>query len=251
VFRHTLIICAWAPFAVGLIGAPLVHAAAPIWAKGAVTLSVGCEDSKDVETLRSPDKTTTVDVQCAGSHPARTGVMLRVSTRGRLPLDVAIALDSGSVWRPQEVLWAPDSSAFVINGSESAYGGAQFVVYEIRSAQPTTRRITNAAQKDMAQTFPPCRAANFDVVDCNEFASDPQFNMSAIAWTRGSRALVVFAEVPCSSTFGGIMCQVMGYEIEVASGRILARMTAVEFKRRYQSQAAWTIKVPGKPIFKR
>ena len=74
--------------------------------------------------------------------------------------------------------------------------------------------------------------------------------MSAIAWTRGAKAVVVFAEVPCSSSYGGIMCQVMGYELDVATGRILSRMTPRELKRRFQSQMAWPMKIPDAPVYK-
>ena len=229
---------------------PPAAGAGPIWAKAASPLPTGCGDSQDVQTLRSPDKATSLEVRCAGSNPAGTGVTLRVASRGRW-LDVAIRLDEGSSWRPQEVLWAPDSSAFLINGSESAYAGDGFVLYEIATAEPTTRRITAAVQKDMVKAFPPCRAAHLEAEDCRRIAGHPQFNMSAIGWTRNSRAVIVFAEVPCSGTFGGIMCQAMGYEIDVASGRILARMTAIEFKRRYQPQAAWDIRTPEEPTFKR
>jgi len=75
-------------------------------------------------------------------------------------------------------------------------------------------------------------------------------NMSAIAWTRGSSSLVVFAEVPCSSSHGGIMYQVMGYELDVPTGRILARMSALEFKRRYQADMAWPMRIPDQPSYK-
>jgi hypothetical protein len=135
-------------------------------------------------------------------------------------------------------LWAPDSSAFAVNGSESAYAGNEFVVYQIGGEPIASTRITATAQRDMVSTYPPCRATGLDGGACQRIAKSRDFNMSAIAWTRGSKALVVFAEVPCSSGYGGIMCQVMGYELEMPTGRILTRMPARELKRRYQSQMA-------------
>jgi len=73
------------------------------------------------------------------------------------------------------------------------------------------------------------------------------YNMAAVAWTGGGRSLVIVGEIPCSSFHGGIMCQVMGYEIEVPTGRILCRMTARELKRRYQSEMAWDLTIPDQP----
>ena len=46
------------------------------------------------------------------------------------------------------------------------------------------------------------------------------------------------------------MCQVMGYELDVPTGRILGRMTARELKLRYQAQMAWPMRIPDKPSYK-
>lgn len=45
------------------------------------------------------------------------------------------------------------------------------------------------------------------------------------------------------------MCQVAGFELAVTSGRILRRMTAREVKERWQSKAAWDIRIPDPPEF--
>jgi hypothetical protein len=47
------------------------------------------------------------------------------------------------------------------------------------------------------------------------------------------------------------MCQVEGYEVEVRIGRILRKMSARELKNGWQSKAAWNIRIPGPPEFKR
>lgn len=47
------------------------------------------------------------------------------------------------------------------------------------------------------------------------------------------------------------MCQVLGYEIEVPSGRILRRMQPKEFARRWQHSMAWKFNDPGPPEFKK
>jgi hypothetical protein len=222
----------------------------PIWAKGAVRVPVGCEDSKDVREVRAPDDIASVEVRCGGL--AQNGrVVLRIRTSGRSPVDLPIELEPGSAWRPGEVLWSPDSRAFLVNGSDSAYAGNDVFVYTLTGNPRAVPNITAGAQRDMVRAFPPCKAAGLDDDDCQRMTNNPQFNMSAVAWTRASSALLVFAEVPCSSMFGGIMCQVMGYELEVPTGRVVARITAPELKRRYQSHLAWEMKIPEKPIWRR
>ncbi len=49
---------------------------------------------------------------------------------------------------------------------------------------------------------------------------------------------------------GGIDCQVLGYEIEVPSGKILRRMESKEFARRWQHSMAWKFEDPGPAEFK-
>jgi hypothetical protein len=138
-----------------------------------------------------------------------------------------------------------------VNGSESAYAGNEFILYRLRSDRAIETKLTAAAQRDMALTFPPCRASGLREPDCQAIARNPQFNMSVVGWTAASKAVVVFAEVPCSSTYGGIMCQVQGYQLEVPTGRILARMDASEVKSRYQPQMAWPMTIPDRPSYRR
>lgn len=110
--------------------------------------------------------------------------------------------------------------------------------------------ITLNAQKDMMRSFPPCKAKGADPNLCVSFADHPEeINVSAIDWTEGAAAIVVMAEMPCSSAFGGISCQVLGFEIEVSSGRILRRMEARESARRWQKGIAWKIHVPDPPEY--
>jgi hypothetical protein len=233
-----------------VMGVPGLWAAPSTWAKAGVSLPVGCEESSDVQRVLSPDGTASVEVRCAGLNRDGDGVVLRIRRRNRSSADLKLEIEPGSYWRPQELVWAPDSSAFVVNGSESAYAGNDFVVYWIGGDRITSARIAGAAQRDMVATYPPCKASGLNRDDCQRIAKSPEFNMSAIAWTRGSTRLVVFAEVPCASRYGGILCQVMGYELEVPTGRILVRMPARELKRRYQSQMAWPMWIPGKPLYR-
>ena len=72
---------------------------------------------------------------------------------------------------------------------------------------------------------------------------------SGLGWTEDSSAVYVFAEVPCSSSYGGIMCQVLGYELNVHSGRILKRLSAQQVKQEWAQFAAWDIRVPDPPKY--
>jgi len=67
--------------------------------------------------------------------------------------------------------------------------------------------------------------------------------MSAIDWTTDT-SLVDMAEVPCTSYYGGIMCQVMAYEIEIPTGKILNSISPSQFKQRWQGSMAWDFRIP-------
>ena len=219
----------------------------PIWSSAGVSLPVGCEESADIVTVPSGDRRAHVEVRC-GELDTKRRVRLRIFTQDGRRFDHWI---DRSYWRPQEVVWAPDSSAFVVNGSESVHAGNEFMLYDWRRGRVTPTHLTATAQRDMVSLFPPCWADGLTDADCRVIVKNPEFNMSVIAWTSDAKAVVVFAEVPCSSSFGGIMCQVMGYELEVPSGRILARMNARELKRRYQAQMAWPMRFPEEPLYRR
>jgi hypothetical protein len=108
--------------------------------------------------------------------------------------------------------------------------------------------VTDKAQMDMVKSFPPCKAWRM-VRDCDEVAKDPEYNMSGLAWTQDSSAIYVFAEVPPSSSYGGIMGQVLGYELAVPSGKILKRFSARELKEQWSKYAAWRVHVPEPPDY--
>ena len=54
-----------------------------------------------------------------------------------------------------------------------------------------------------------------------------------IEWVSASTVLVM-ANIPCDTLYGGIMCQIMGYEIDVPTGRILQQIDAKQLKLRWQ-----------------
>ena len=244
--RRVGALCAVAGISLLAVGA--VAALGERWSTAGIALPGDCQESTQVQLVRAPDDRTSVEVRCAGLSPNREVLTFRILTSAGAQVDSQIEVKS---WRPQEIVWAPDSSAFVVNGSESAYAGNEFILYRFLNGRAVETRLTAAAQRDMALAFPPCRASGLREPDCQAIAGNPQFNMSVIAWAVDASAVVVFAEVPCSSAYGGIMCQARGYHLEVPTGRILARMDAAEFKRRYQAQMAWPMLIPDRPSYRR
>ena len=215
----------------------------PIWAANGLPLNVECDDAGGRgQGISSPDRRITLQFRC---HE-RQRISVRVTRASGGIDDSPVAVEGDVLWRPQEVLWSPDSQRFVVNGGSSAYSGFTFVVFDI-TARVITRDITTPAQRDMFDRFPPCKAAFVIPQDC---ATVPGYaNMSAIGWTRNSSAVLIFAEVPCSSTYGGIMCQVMGYEVDATTGRILQTVTARQMKSRWQKYMAWPMRIPDPPKY--
>lgn len=144
-----------------------------------------------------------------------------------------------------EVLWAPNSEAFAVTVAPNAYTESSFV----------WRLVGNKVEKvpidafiftDMIKTFPPCRASNVTSGDCHQIEQNPQFNVAAVAWENNG-TLVLMSEIPCSSSYGGVMCQLRGYEFRVNDGVLLRSLNAREFKHRWQVEAAWNIRIPEAP----
>jgi hypothetical protein len=149
----------------------------------------------------------------------------------------------------QEIEWSPDSKNFFINGSDGGEGPEYVTVYRIGDPNGIPLNLI-AAQRDMVKTFPPCEAKDAEPKACADLAEHPEeINVDAIDWTQGSSAIVVMAEMPCSSRYGGIWCQVLGYEVDVSTGKILRRMEAREFAQRWQHSMAWKFHVPAPPVY--
>lgn len=199
----------------------------------------------------SPNKKNLVEVRYWKDK--ETGVLsayLEVTRGGRrLGSADAREFDPGS---DDDLLWSPDSTKFFVNrGGEQAIGVFWMDVYRLDDPKLAPIDITAAALKDMVATFPPCRAKNL-MYDCHELTDDPGsfINMSGVDWLPDSSAIVVMAEVMPSTRFGGIMGEVMGYVVEVPSGKIMQRMTAHEFARRWQHSLAFKFEDPGPPDYK-
>ncbi len=220
-----------------------VAADKPIWARKAIPIGE-CSGNLHGPGIPAPDANIVVELRC---HPSQRDddpvPYLHVRTSSGNWHDVEV--DEGA----HEVLWSPDSRAFLVNGGTSAYAGFSATVYTLADDAVQKLRVTEAAQTDMVRRFPPCKALNRDESTCVEIARHPEFNMSGLAWARGSSAIIVMAEVPCSSSYGGIMCQVQGYELNVPDGTIVMRMTARQLKAQWQRSMAWDMRIPEPPEY--
>jgi hypothetical protein len=224
----------------------------PTWAKKGVRFDEHCfsDSLKDCKPLRipSPDGLKSVHVSYKrmdlDNGVYTLNAQLDVETRAGQQFGVG---HRGFV--ELEIQWSPDSRSFFINGSDGGEGPEYIDVYHLGDVDRHPLNVL-AAQKDMMESFPPCRAKGADAKLCAAFAEHPEeINVNAVDWTRGSSAIAVMAEMPCSSAFGGILCQVLGYEVEVSSGRILSRMNAREFAHRWQHSMAWKFEDPGPPEY--
>jgi hypothetical protein len=222
-----------------------------VWAKKGTAFFPSCSRPfKRCRALRipSPDNRSAVEItyNTTSDYPDIETATLRVTTLGR---NIGEVQPVASV--EDEITWSPDSKAFFMNGNENANGWEYVAVHMLDDPNLGPGYITGAVAQDMVRSFPPCQAR--DPIDiCVELAAKPDdfAGVVGLDWIGNSSMMVVMAEVPCSSSMGGIMCQVLGYEIEVPSGRILHRMEPKEFARRWQHSMAWKFHDPGPPEFK-
>jgi hypothetical protein len=221
------------------------------WSRKGVDFRAYCGDPPFKEckplTVPSPDGKSAVKViySVSADNPDIDSAELRVVSRGKVLGEVRVVAISEN-----EIVWSPDSKAFFINGNNNGYGWNTFAVHRLNDPELGPGNISADAEEDVARSFPPCQA-KAPPDDCAGLADDPEdwVGIVAIDWVGDSSRLVVMAEVTGSSSMGGIMCQVLGYEIEVPSGRILRRMQPKEFARRWQHSMAWKFEDPGPPDF--
>jgi len=208
-----------------------------IWAKNATAFL--CQ--RGGQTIKAPDHLTSARVMCEYDRPFGLQVITADGHRQEV----------GLRYGANELLWAPNSRSFFVDGGANSYAGFFTDVYRFEdSDRVVSPPVTETAFQDMVKSFPPCKASNRDETECAKMAHDPEYyNMSGLGWSTDSSAVYVFAEVPCSSRYGGIMCQVLGYELSVPTGRILKRLSAQETKREWGKFAAWKINIPEPPEY--
>ena len=233
-------------FAMLFPGSP-VRAADHIWTmKGTVVyLVVGDEGVDTIGPFRvySPDHSKHVEVSF--SHGKGDGDAIPSASLyfGVKKLDLSLDPE----WNQVEVLWSPDSQTVALTGGFNAYTNSTRI-FDVRNEAVKPIDI-GPLQADMAQTYPPCAGQNAEEEICHAEENGDKFNYATVAWANATTA-VIMAEIPCSSSQGGMMCQVEGYEIDVRTCHILRRMTAGELKRSWQSKLAWNLRIPEPPHLK-
>lgn len=240
-------------FAIGLVGlSPAAHGESPTWAKKATAFQVTCRDRSEFHRCKSlripsPDNKSSVGVVYKKDNDMMFA-FLRLATPGRGIREIGVPCWNGN----DELLWSPNSKAFFINGGcGSAISGFVVSVYLVDSANTDVDLdFTQEAMYDMVKAFPPCKALNHDPQECKVMQTDREYyNMSGIDWLEDSSGIVLMSEVPPTSRYGGIMGQVMGYELEVPSGKILRRLNAKQFKMKWQKSMAWKFRIPDPPEY--
>lgn len=223
-------------------------AAGPTWAKKASAFPSECDsgECKPV-SISSPDGKSHIEVKYRKVAEDRMSAYLLVTTPDKRRRQAELPPGFEDI----DLLWSPDSKAFFVNGGNGGgYWGFWVYVYVVSAPKLEAISVTDKAQRDMVKSFPPCRAAYLEERDCKAMEKQPDYsNMSGIDWIQGSSAIVVMAEVPCAGSYGGIMCQVLGYELEVPTGRILKRMTAPQLGAAWQGSMAWKFRVPDPPDY--
>jgi hypothetical protein len=219
----------------------LAAADKPTWARKATGFAGVCT-SGNCRPLRivAPDKKSAVEVLYQDGN-----AYLRITAPDQPVREVRDVSGSPS----NDLLWAPDSKAFFVDGGEGMSSPGFVQVYLLDEAQVRALDVTQQAEQDMVKTYPPCKAVYLDLATCRKMERDPEYNLTAIDWVKDSSAMVMMAEVPCTSNFGGIMCQSMGYEVEVPSGKILKRMTPPELKTEWQKEMVQRFRIPEPPQY--
>ncbi len=236
-----------AAFFLVLFSLPSV-AADPRWAKKAVGFPALCfsETTNDCKSLRipSPDGKFLIKIRYKKNSEGELQPILRVTGPDHVDATIPVL---GTIWN--DVLWSPDSSAFFLNGNDGVTSGVYIQVFRIRGSRVEEVDVARPIWRDMVRSFPPCKAA-FALLDyCKEIVASPGYNLSGIDWLPDSSAVVIMAEIPCTSYYGGIMCQIKGYEVNVTSGNIEKVMSASEFKDQWQPSLTWDFQVPDSPKY--
>lgn len=222
-----------------------------VWAKGGTAFPSACPPSTGCNAFRvvSPDGKSAVQVRYVpdSGNPNIKEASILVISSGRV---LGTVPPVGQV--ENEVKWSPDSKAFFMNGSDNAYTENPVAVHYVDDPNLGPGYVTAAVAQDMIRSFPPCRVKKPSEI-CAAIAANPKDSINAvgIAWVDKSAGIVVMAEVPCTSSMGGIMCQVLGYEIALPSGKIIRRMGAKEFRARWQRDMAWTFRIPEPAEFEK
>jgi hypothetical protein len=216
------------------------------WSKQAVALAYWqdapfVEKAKDL-TIPAPDKHRAVVVRPRSKQQGTDEVLpeLYVVDDG-----VRIKPDIVPYFHP-ELLWSPDSKAVAVSSSNgSVLGEWHMLLYFVDRQSFHPLAISQEVRGDFARRFPPCLG---ETATCStrKLARDLSWvNVAAIHWIGDSGKLLVVAQMPCSPAYGKNQCAHEGYEVEVPTGKILARYGKEAFAKRWGSYCGkWMTKPP-------
>lgn len=206
----------------------------PTWARKATGFAGTCTSCGPLRIV-APDKTSVVEVLYQDGN-----AYLRVTGADKQAREIHDVFSSPK----NDLLWAPDSKAFFVDAGEEITSPAFLQVYLLDDPQLRSLDVTRQAEQDMIKSFPPCKALYLDQRTCHKIEADPRYNLTAVAWGDDSSTIVVMAQIPCTSNYGGIMCQLLGYELEVPSGKIVDRMEPAEFRKQWQKSMEQRLEIP-------
>ncbi len=211
------------------------------WARAGEPLSLDCR-SETPSAAISTHGNVSVSFGCRADGPTDETFRINYKNESGADLRLSVPLKelNGGQWRPQEILWSPDGQAFLINGSETAYSGVDFVLFRVEGDALVRKSITPAAQTDMLGRLARCWPYLREIV-----GDTPRFNMAAISWVGDS--LDVFAEVPCTSSFENSMCSVYGYQMDARTGAIAKVLSASEVNNTWYPNMSWKMAASDLP----
>jgi hypothetical protein len=120
-----------------------------------------------------------------------------------------------------EVIWSPDSSAFVLTWTDGGLtGNWRADIYRIEAGGVRKLSYEGAVRRDLAAIDPPC-VGEFSTCNRQKMMRDLGWvNVVAIRWLDGGRSLALLAAVPNSSRYGRNMARTRGYVVDSTSGTI-------------------------------
>lgn len=165
-----------------------------IWAAAGRSL-----DSVQGRSIASPDR------RFAVSAEAGVGTIL-VGPRGVTPLREVLSPPAST-----EVLWSPDSQAFVINSSDGGLVGKwDAYLYIVEADGHVTGRTVRPLVDPLVRTWPECGSGSYA-------------NIGAAGWSVAGSELLIVAEVPPHSACRN-MGAILGFRVSVRSWRVVERV---------------------------
>ena len=230
-------------FVLVLLSVTPLSSMAGTYSRSATRLSLRCDENRTCRrvSVRSPDGTMQLrrDFARGSESHLSTPEMTLLTPKGTWDLNIPF-------WVDVDVLWSPDSQFIALSGNPNGYTNG-IVVFRVSDSGPVEIDAAREPFEDMLRRFPPCRAKNAEADLCKQIPEHEDYlNFAAVDWS-GDHTLVVMGEVPPDGQYGGILGQVMGYEVDIPSGRIERTTTAREFKARWQHSMPWRFHIPESP----